>query len=143
MSGSGGGADGGGGGPPRATGYDEWVEALAAGQGFYLACSNGHGSLPPRRVCPDCESRDLSEEPLPEAGEVVTFSELHVAAPAFADETPYVTAIADFGPVRLTGVVRGVDADAVDVGLAVGATATDPREGTDGGSRRRVVFDPR
>ena len=124
--------------PPTDTGYDEWVDSLEEG-GFYLDCANGHGSLTPRRVCPECGSRDLSERPLPEAGEVVTFSEIHVAPPAFEGETPYVTAIADFGPVRVTGVLRGVDADAVEIGTAVGVDAADHG----GTGRRLVVLEPR
>ena len=121
---------------PAAAGYDEWVAALADGGGFYLACPNGHGLLPPRRVCPDCGSRDLSSEPLPATGRIETFSEVHVAAPAFADETPYVTAVAGFGPVRLTGVVRGTDADGVSVGAAVRAGAEEL------GGGPTVVFRP-
>ena len=148
MSGSDGGADrsdGNGGDatvrePPRDTGYDEWVDALAAGEGFYVECANGHGSLPPRRVCPECGSRDLSEEPLPASGELATFSEVHVAPPAFADETPYVTGIADFGPVRITGAVRGVDADAVAVGTRVSVGVADRSD--DAAAERLVVLEP-
>ncbi|QHS17098.1 nucleic acid-binding protein [haloarchaeon 3A1-DGR] len=99
-------------GPVRNTGYDEWLDAVADGEGYALTCPNGHASLPPRRVCPDCGAADLSETALPAAGTVETFTVVHVGTPAFADETPYVTAIADFGPVRLTGLVRGIDPEA-------------------------------
>lgn len=99
-------------------GYDEWLDAIAADEGYYLECPEGHGSLPPRRVCPHCGSPDLSEEPLPETGSVETFSVVHVAAPSFVDDTPYVTAVAEFGQVRLTGIVDA-DPDAVSVGDAV------------------------
>lgn len=123
--------------PPREGSYDEWLDALADG-GFYLECSNGHGSLPPRRVCPTCGDTELTERDLPDTGELATFSEVHVAAPAFADETPYVTAVADFGPVRLTGVVPGVAGDEVAIGDEV-AVDVDP----DGpGGRPLVVFRP-
>jgi len=54
-------------------------------------------------VCPECGSATLSEEALAETGTVETYSVVHVAGPQFADDTPYVNAIADFGPVRLTG----------------------------------------
>ncbi|WP_128905507.1 Zn-ribbon domain-containing OB-fold protein [Halorubrum amylolyticum] len=111
--------------------YDEWLDALAGGEGYALVCPGGHGSLPPRRVCPECGSTALSEEPLAETGTVETYNVVHVAGPRFADDTPYVNAVADFGPVRLTGVLHGVDpeTDAVAVGdsVAVGveARATD------------------
>lgn len=97
-------------------GYDEWLAALGTGEGFFLECENGHGSLPPRRVCPHCGSEETTEEPLPETGSVESFTVMHVAAPSFVDDVPYVTAVVDFGPVRLTGVLRDVDPADVAVG---------------------------
>jgi uncharacterized OB-fold protein len=100
-------------------GYDEWLDAVGEGEGYYLECPEGHGSLPPRRVCPECAAADLDRTDLPESGTIETFTVCHVAGPSFADEQPYVTAIAEFGPVRLTGVVRGTDPDDVSVGAPV------------------------
>jgi len=96
--------------------YDEWLDALRNEDGHALVCPEGHGSLPPRRVCPTCGATTLSREPLPETGTVETFSVVHVPAPSFAGDTPYVTAVASFGLVRLTGVLRGVDPSAVGGG---------------------------
>ncbi|WP_336034452.1 Zn-ribbon domain-containing OB-fold protein [Halobacterium yunchengense] len=122
----------------RDAGFDELLDALADGDGYYLECANGHGSLPPRRVCPDCGSADLSEARLPATGEVVTFTRVHVPAPSFVEDAPYVTAVVDFGPVRLTGQVLADPGD-VDVGttvdVAVGETET--------AGERVVVFEPR
>ncbi|QLG63450.1 Zn-ribbon domain-containing OB-fold protein [Halorarum salinum] len=117
--------------------YEEWVAALDR-NGFYLECANGHGSLPPRRVCPECGDTDLTQRSLPGTGTVATFSEVHVAGPAFAGETPYVTAVVDFGPVRLTGVLREVAADEVAVGDEVRADV----EPDGPGDRPLVVFRP-
>jgi uncharacterized OB-fold protein len=111
--------------------FEEWLDALGAGEGFALVCPAGHGSLPPRRVCPECGSAELSREPLAETGRVETFSVVHVPSPRFVDDAPYVSAIADLGPVRTTGVLRGVDpeGDGIEVGLSVdvgvGERATD------------------
>ena len=105
----------------RDEGFDDLLDALESGEGFYLECSDGHGSLPPRRVCPHCGATDLEETPLPETGEIETFTTVHVAAPEFADDVPYVTAVADFGGVRLTGQVRGIDSDDLEVGTGVTA----------------------
>ena len=132
-----------GGSPTANAGYDEWIDALADGAGYALVCPEGHGSLPPRRVCPECGSSSLSEEPLPERGEIETVSVVHVPSPRFADDAPYTTAVARFGPVRLTGIVRGVgsagdDGGAVAVGTSVGVGVGE-RE-TDGG--RIVTFQP-
>ena len=116
--------------------YDEWLDAIDAGEGFYLQSPEGHGSLPPRRVCPHSGSTDLTREPLPETGRVDTYTVVHVGATKFDDDTPYITAVVDFGPVALTGIVRGVDPDAVAVGDEV-RVAVETRETTDD---RLVVF---
>jgi len=100
-------------------GYDEWLDAVDDDEGFYLACPEGHGSLPPRRVCPHCGSTDIERAALPATGTVETFTICYVGGPDFVDEEPYATAIADFGDVRLTGVVRGVDPEEVTVGMPV------------------------
>ena len=122
---------------PADTGYDEWADALAEG-GYYVECANGHGSLPPRRVCPECGSRELSAESLPETGEVATFSEVHVAPSGFGEEPPYVTAIAEFGAVRLTGIVRGLSGEDV----AIGTTVRPDVEDNGATGNRLVVFRP-
>ncbi|MFB6122776.1 MAG: Zn-ribbon domain-containing OB-fold protein [Haloferacaceae archaeon] len=100
-------------------GFDEWLAAIGEGEAFYLECDEGHGSLPPRRICPHCGSFELTETPLPASGTVETFTTVYVGTPDFTDEEPYVTAIADFGPVRLTGVLRDVDPDEAAVGMTV------------------------
>jgi len=99
----------------RDDGYDDLLEAIEVGEGFYLSCENGHGYLPPRRVCPDCGSTAIEETPLAESGEVVTRTVVHVPSPQFADDAPYATLVAEFGPVRVTGIVLDAEA-APDVG---------------------------
>lgn len=117
-------------------GYDEWLDAIAAGEGYSLVCTEGHGSLPPRRSCPECGDLELTEEPLPEVGTVVTFTVIHVPTPQFEGNAPYVTAIATFGDVRVTGILRGVDPERVGTGRSVRLdVAKDDGE-------RRLVFRP-
>jgi len=100
-------------------GYDEWIAALEDGEGYYLACPNGHGSLPPRRRCPHCSSGELTEQALPETGTIATFTETQVPIPSFADDAPYVVAIVDFGDIRLTGQLGEIDPAAVEIGQLV------------------------
>lgn len=125
---------------PGDSGYDEWLSAVGDGEGYYLVCPEGHGSLPPRRTCPHCGATELTETPLPETGAVETFTEVHVAGPDFLSQTPYVTAIASFESVRLTGILRGVADDAdPDVGMPVGvATEENPDTG-----ETTLVFRPK
>ena len=125
--------------PSRNGEYDDWLDSVEEGEGYYVECEAGHGWLPPRRVCPDCGSRDLSAEPLPDSGELVTHTLITVATPQFEDDAPYVTAIADFGPVSVTGLVRGVDPEDVTMGDVVGIEVGE-RETT---GDRAVVFRPR
>ncbi|WP_226005746.1 Zn-ribbon domain-containing OB-fold protein [Natrinema salinisoli] len=105
-------------------GFDEWLAAAEDGEGYYLECANGHGSLPPRRVCPDCGSTDLEEVDLPETGEIQTYTVTHVPTPAFEEDAPYATAVVDFGPVRLTGQVVDVDLEDVETGMRVALEIT-------------------
>ncbi|PSP84193.1 nucleic acid-binding protein [Halobacteriales archaeon QH_8_68_33] len=119
--------------------YDDLLDAIEAGEGYYLECANGHGWLPPRRVCPECGSRELVETPLPEAGEVRTYTTVAVATPQFSEDAPYVTAVAAFGPVSVTGLLRGIDPDDVEVGMPVGVEVGE-RETT---GDRLLVFRPR
>ena len=119
--------------------YDAWLDAVASGDGFYLTSEQGEGFLPPRRVTPAGDSK-LRREPLPETGEIETCSVVHVATPGFDEDTPYISAIAAFGPVRITGVVRGVDPETVAEEALIGEAVTvgvDIRETTDD---RLVVF---
>jgi uncharacterized OB-fold protein len=90
-------------------------------------------------VCPTCGDADLERAPLAPAGDVETWTLTTVATPEFTDDAPYVTAVASFGPVRLTGVLRGIDADDVERGLTVEAGIED-RETT---ADPLVVFRPR
>jgi uncharacterized OB-fold protein len=119
--------------------YDNWLDAIEADEGFYLACEAGHGWLPPRRICPTCGARELTRQPLPEAGEIETHTTVFVATPQFEDDAPYVTAIAAFGPVSITGLVRGVEPDDISIGDTVGVEIGE-RETT---GDRAVVFRPR
>jgi uncharacterized OB-fold protein len=125
--------------PARNGEYDEWLDSVEDGEGYYIECANSHGWLPPRRVCPDCGSRELTPEPLPDSGTIATHTTISVATPQFEDDAPYVTAIADFGPVSITGLVRGVEPDAVAIGDVVGIEVGERVTTGD----RAVVFKPR
>ncbi|MFC4247473.1 Zn-ribbon domain-containing OB-fold protein [Natribaculum luteum] len=123
----------------RDAGFDDWLDALESGDPYYLECPEGHGSLPPRRVCLECGATDLEQRPLPDAGELETFTITHVPTPAFEDDAPYATAVADFGPVRVTGQVVGIDLEEVETGLTVEPDVITSE--TDG--ERVVAFRPR
>ena len=54
----------------RDAGYADLLDAIADGEGYYIECENGHGSLPPRHVCPECASQELTQERLPDSSEI-------------------------------------------------------------------------
>ncbi|QAU12068.1 nucleic acid-binding protein [Halorubrum sp. BOL3-1] len=134
------GADGGDADAGRTAEHAEWLDALADGDGFALVCPDGHGSLPPRRVCPECGATDLSREPFDERGTVETYTVVHVPSPRFADDAPYATAVVDFGPVRVTGVYRDGGDSVPDLEIGERVTVDVGERVTDG--ERLVVFRP-
>jgi uncharacterized OB-fold protein len=122
----------------RDLGYDDFLDAVEAGEPYYLESPSGNGWLPPKDVDPETGERELVETDLPTTGEILTQTTTNVAGPSFADDTPYVVAIAEFGPVNVTGQVRGIDHDEVEIGqeveLSVGRNET--------ADERIVVFEP-
>lgn len=123
---------------PRDAGYDDFLDAVEDGEPYYLASPSGNGWLPPRYIDPETGERELTERDLPEPGEILTYTQTHVSGPSFVDDTPYVVAVAQFGPVRISGQVRGIDPGDLAVGqtveLTVGRTETE--------DDRIIVFEP-
>lgn len=122
----------------RNEGFDDFLDAVEAGEPYYLEGPDGDGWLPPRRIDPATGSRQLKKKALPETGAVVTFTQTYVASPEFVDDAPFVVAIADFGPVRVTGQIRGIDPDEIEMSQTV-KIDIEHAETTDD---RLVVFRP-
>ncbi|MDZ7700883.1 MAG: Zn-ribbon domain-containing OB-fold protein [Halobacteriales archaeon] len=107
--------------------------ALDEGRLLAAACEDcGTRLVPPRPACYDCGSRDLRIERQPEAGEVVTYTEVRTPPPALADRGPYTIAIVELDSgARLTGRVTVPYAD-VEIGmpveLSIRAPEADERE---------------
>lgn len=118
--------------------FDDLLDALTMDEGYYLSCPNDHGVLPPQQICPDCGARTLTETPLPETGEIATYTTVSVPLPRFSEDSPYIIAIADFGSVHLTGRLRGVNPKEVETGLEVQATT----ETAASNDRRLLVLRP-
>lgn len=122
----------------RDAGFDDFLDAVEAGEPYYLESPDGEAYLPPRPYDPTTGRADLTEQPLPEVGELLTHTTTQIPAPQFDDDAPYVTAVASFGPVSLTGQLRQVPSDAVEIGqrvtLGVGRSATH--------DERVLVFSP-
>ena len=121
----------------RDGGFDDFLDAVEDGEPYYLERADGTAMLPP----PERSTGETRPErhPLPETGELLTHTTTAVATPSFGDDAPYVTAVASFGPVSLTGQVREIEPEDIEIGLEVepGVERTE----TDG--RRVLVFYPR
>lgn len=122
----------------RHEGFSDFLDAAEDGEPYYLEGPNGDGWLPPRRIDPATGSRELTKEPLPSTGELVTHTRTHVASPEFADDAPFTVAIADFGPVRITGQLREEDLSSIEIGqeLELNVEYSETKE------KRLVVFEP-
>lgn len=122
----------------RDDGYDDFIDAIEDGEPYYLESPSGDGWLPPRTCDPETGAQELVETDLPETGEVLTHTTTFVSAPAFADDAPYVVAIASFGPVSITGQMRDIEPEDVEIGMTV-EIGVDRTETTDD---RVIVFRP-
>jgi len=103
----------------RDAGYDDFLDAVAEGEPYYLESQSGEAHLPPMARDPATGETGLTEKPLPKSGEILTYTTTNVAAPEFVDDAPYVVAVAAFGPVRLTGQLRDVEPADVEIGQSV------------------------
>jgi uncharacterized OB-fold protein len=122
----------------RDNGFDDVLDAVEDGEPYYLESPSGNGWLPPREVDPETGQRELVETELPETGEIVTHTTTYVAGPEFADDAPYVVAIVDFGPVSITGQMREIEPDEVEIGqeVEIGVERTETQ------GNRVIVFYP-
>ena len=122
----------------RHAGFDDFLDAVEQGEPYYLEGTEGDGYLPPRRIDAATGTEELSESSLPETGELLTYTQTHVASPEFADDAPFVVAIAEFGPVKITGQVRDIDPEDVEIGQEVelGIDYTETKD------KRVLVFTP-
>ena len=123
---------------PRDAGFDDFMDAVEDGEPYYLESPSGNGWLPPMQVDPETGDAELVERPLPDTGQIQTHSTVNVPTPMFADDAPYVVALAGFGPVNVTGQLRDVDPSDAEIGMEV-EIGVDRTETT---GERIVVFRP-
>ncbi|ERH08425.1 MAG: putative nucleic-acid-binding protein containing a Zn-ribbon [halophilic archaeon J07HX64] len=103
----------------RDVGFDDFLDAVEAGDPQYLVDNDGRTHLPPMPYDPATGEKGLTERPVPEPGEILTHTTTQIATPQFEDDTPYVTAVASFGPVDITGQLRDISPENVEIGQAV------------------------
>ena len=99
----------------------ELFEGVRQGRLTVQRCGRcGVLAVPPRAMCPACESTEWSRAPLSGDGTVASFTVIRVPPARHAADAPYVIAIARMTEgVSLLGRLEGVAVDAVRVGLPV------------------------
>jgi hypothetical protein len=109
--------------------FDSFTDAIAAGDQEYLECEAcEHATFPPRELCPECGSAELTRRPLSDRGTVQSFTEISVTIPKFHGEAPYTVVLVELDDgVVLTGQLRDANADGVAIGDQV-TLGTEPRE---------------
>ena len=105
-----------------------FFDALSDGELLAGVCECGQVLLPPRPACYACGSRAVSIEEQPRKGDVISYTEVRTAPPAFEAESPYTVAIVELvSGGRLTGRVDA-SYDAVEIGDPVLLTVREPTE---------------
>jgi hypothetical protein len=110
--------------------YEEFADAVAAGEGEYLACEScGETALPPRELCPACGSASLARRTFSDRGTVLSFTEISVTIPKFHGETPYTVLLVEMDEgIALSGQLREASAGDVAIGDEV-EVGVETREG--------------
>jgi uncharacterized OB-fold protein len=99
----------------------EFFDGVKEGRLVVQRCTAcGALAVPPKAVCPSCESATWSRATLGGDGEVTSYTVIRVPAAKFAAEAPYLVAIARMAEgVSLLGRLTGAPIDAVYVGMPV------------------------
>lgn len=99
----------------------EFFDGVREGRIVVQRCAGcGTLAVPPKAVCPGCESAAWSRATLGGDGEVASYTVIRVPPAQFAAEAPYVVAVARMAEgVSLLGRLTGVSVDAVHVGMPV------------------------
>jgi uncharacterized OB-fold protein len=102
-------------------GTREFFEGVREGRLVVQRCGAcGALAVPPKAVCPDCESRAWDRVTLAGDGEIASYTVIRVAPARLAAEVPYAIVVVRMREgVSLLGRLAGVPVDAVRVGMPV------------------------
>jgi len=106
---------------PEHTRIHEFYDNLRAGSLTTTQCTDCDAiHFPPRVVCPECLSDDLTYTDLPHEGTLTSFTEVRgTAAIGMSDDPPFVVGVVDLGPVRLSARVDDATYDELERGDTV------------------------
>lgn len=129
---------------PDHTRIHEFYDNLRAGDLTTTRCVDcGSLHFPPRVVCPDCGSEDLTYTSLPHRGSLHSFTEVRgTAAIGMNDDVPFVAGVVDLGEVRLSARIDDATYDDLSIGDPVRLKIVDIDGPTDR-ERSFYRFEPR
>jgi uncharacterized OB-fold protein len=99
----------------------EFFDGVREGRLVVQRCEAcGALAVPPKAVCPSCESVRWARATLDGDGEITSYTVIRVPPAQFAAEAPYVVAVARMAEgVSLLGRLTGTPIDGVQVGMPV------------------------
>jgi len=91
------------------------------GEGKLMAakCNKcGDVLLPPKPICPECLTKDLSWVEVKNKGKLLAYTVIHVPPVQFQSMAPYALGIVklDDGP-NLIGMIRGIETNKIKIGM--------------------------
>jgi uncharacterized OB-fold protein len=79
-------------------------------------CGTTH--LPPRPVCSNCYSKELTWTQLKPKGKLVTYTVIHIAPEQFQNIAPYAYGIIELeNGLRLPGMIKNIEHEKIEVGI--------------------------
>ncbi len=114
---------------------DSFYKFVGEGKIMAAKCNKcGAMMLPPKPVCTKCYSKDLTWVPVPNKGNLLTYTVIHVAPKQFEAQAPYHIGIVKLGQgLQLLGMIRGVEPNQIKIGmeLAVDFEETPNKQATE------------
>ena len=100
--------------------------------------------FPPRPVCPNCGSRDLDSQKLPQKGKVLSYTVVRKSPDDFKSYVPYPVALVELsGGVKIICQLTDCDVDEISIGMPVEAVLRKVKEdGEDGVVYYSIKFRP-
>lgn len=98
---------------------EQFYKFIGEGKLMGAKCNRcGNISLPPRPLCPNCLSNDLTWIQLGNRGKLLTYTVIHVAPEKFQQMAPYAVGIIELeNNVRLLGIIREIKHENLKVGM--------------------------
>ncbi len=109
----------------------EFWDALKEGRFVTTKCAKcGKVSFPPQADCPRCMSGEFSWVDLGKEATLVTFTYVQITPASFADNDPYIIAIAEFpDTTKVLAWLEGVQPENAKPGMKVKVEARTSKEG--------------